>query len=165
MISLIVAVSENGVIGDKNSLPWRLPEDLKRFAEITTGHSVVMGRVTYESIVNKIGRPLPNRLNIVLTRDKSLKAPGCEIINSPEEINKYESPEKEIFVIGGSQVYKIFLPRATKIYKTLVHAKIDGDTHFPEINENEWRQEKSAFAKKDDKNEFDTTFIVYERKK
>lgn len=128
MINMIVAMSKNGVIGNNNDLPWGLKGDLKYFKEVTTGNTIVMGRKTYESI----GKPLPNRKNIVLTRN-DINIEGVEIFNSVIEVLRYsyEYPNESVFVIGGAEIYDQFLPYADKIYITEIEEEIDGDTYFP----------------------------------
>lgn len=124
-ISLIVALSRNGVIGNQNKLPWHLPEDLKHFKALTMGHKIVMGRKTFAAI----GRPLPGRENIVLTRDPTYLAAGVRVIHSPDEI--HPAPDEEIFIIGGVEIYKLFLPRADRFYLTVIDKDFSGDAHFP----------------------------------
>lgn len=135
MISLVVAVSRNNVIGIDGGLPWRLPEDLRKFKSITMGKPMIMGRATYESI----GRALPGRRSIVLTRQAGFTAAGCEIASSREEALMIAGDVDEVMVIGGGTVYEQFLPDADRIYLTRVDADIDGDTWFPEIDRDEWR--------------------------
>lgn len=128
MISMVVAMSRNRVIGKAGKMPWNIPEDLQYFKALTTGHTVIMGRKTFESI----GRPLPNRLNVVLTQDENYEAKGCHIVHSIEEImEKYYNEEEELFIIGGSTLYSAFMSYATKIYMTLIEAEVNGDTYFP----------------------------------
>ncbi|MCZ7648499.1 MAG: dihydrofolate reductase [Planctomycetota bacterium] len=126
-VNLIAAVSTNGVIGVENRLPWKLPGDLKRFKALTMGHPVVMGRKTWASI----GRLLPGRENVILTRDPAFKLAGATICRSPEEALEKLQDAGEIFVIGGAEVYAQFLPRADRLYLTLVHANVEGDARFP----------------------------------
>lgn len=135
MISIIVAIAENGVIGDKNDLLWNIKEDMRRFRTTTMGHPVVMGRKTFESI----GRPLPKRTNVVITRGDS-EFEGCLVAHSIEEAVKMFSPDEEVFIIGGAQIYKQALPLADKLYLTVVHRNYEGDTSFPEIDYSEWRE-------------------------
>lgn len=127
MISLIVAISRNGLIGANNQLPWHIKEDLQHFKTITSGSTIIMGRKTFESI----GKPLPNRRNIVLTRDLTFKSEGIEIVHSVNEILSLCTQESETFIIGGGEVYTLLLPYADKLYITLVDIDIQGDTHFP----------------------------------
>jgi dihydrofolate reductase len=133
IISIIAAVSNNNVIGKDNKLPWHLPGDLKRFKELTTGHTIIMGRKTFESI----GRPLPSRRNIVVTRNKDYKADGVEIIHSIKEALDLVKNEDEVFIIGGEEIYKLALPMANKIYLTRINKEYDGDAFFPELGP-EW---------------------------
>jgi len=134
-LSIIVAIAENGVIGKGNNLLWHISEDLKRFKKLTSGHSIIMGRKTFESI----GKPLPNRRNIVISRNTSIHAEGCEIANSIENALKLTQNEDEVFVIGGGQIYKQALPLANKLYLTRVHADYDGDTFFPSVDTATWK--------------------------
>lgn len=134
MLSLIAAVAENGVIGDKNALLWHISEDLKHFRAVTTGHPVVMGRKTFLSL----GRPLPGRTNVVLTR-QALDIPGCTVVHSLEEAVALFPDDEEVFVIGGVQVYAEALPLAGRFYLTRVRHPYEGDTRFPAWDENEWR--------------------------
>lgn len=134
MISIIVAVARNGVIGDKNRLLWHIAEDLRHFKAITTGHPVVMGRKTYESL----GRPLPNRTNVVVTRQR-IGIPGCTVVHSLEEALTLFGPDEEVFVIGGAQIYAEALPLADRFYLTRVERDYEGDTRFPAWDESAWR--------------------------
>ena len=133
MISIIAAVSNNGVIGVDNKLPWNLPEDLKKFKEITTGNVVIMGRKTYESI----GKALPNRINIVVTRDKNFFVPGVLSANSLDSALLKAGGNKDIFIIGGGEIYKQSMGFADKLYITEVDMEVEGDTTFPTIS-NKW---------------------------
>lgn len=143
--SLIAAISKNGVIGKNNQLLWRVPDDMRRFKELTTGHPIIMGRKTYESI----GKPLPNRANIIITRDKNYPAPGCIVTNSLDEaIEKATEFEgSEIFIIGGGEIYKEAIKLADKLYLTLIHEEKEGDTYFPDYSEFKkeiYREEKET---------------------
>lgn len=146
MISIIVAIATNGVIGCHNRLIWHISEDLKRFKSLTMGHPIVMGRKTFASI----GRALPGRQNIVISRDKALKIDGVDVVASMEEAIKIASTDSEIFIIGGGEIYHLALPLASKLYVTQVEQSPQGDTFFPEIDENEWlethREEHEGFA-------------------
>ncbi|MEG1075528.1 MAG: dihydrofolate reductase [Mucinivorans sp.] len=146
MISIIVAIAANGVIGCHNRLIWHISEDLKRFKSLTMGHPIVMGRKTFASI----GRALPGRQNIVISRDKALKIDGVDVVASMEEAIKIASTDGEIFIIGGGEIYHLALPLASKLYVTQVEQSPQGDTFFPEIDENEWlethREEHEGFA-------------------
>lgn len=160
IISLIVAMDENRVIGYKNKLPWNLPSELRYFRETTKGKPVIMGRKTFESI----GRPMPERLNIIVTRDKNYKAVNCIVVNSREDAIKAAKGNDEIMVIGGAEIYKLFLPIANRLYLTKVHGTFDGDTYFPEFNENEWTKAREKFVEKDNENKYSYTVMVLERK-
>ena len=154
MVKIIVATSKNKVIGDSNSLIWHLPADLKRFKELTTGNSIVMGRKTYESI----GRPLPNRRNIIITRDVKYDVEGCEVVNSLEE--GLMICNNNCFIIGGGEIYKQSMSIADQIYLTLVHEDFEGDTEFPEIG-SEWKMVTSQDFEPDEKNKHKYSFIEY----
>ncbi len=134
MVSIIVAIAANGVIGDRNALLWHISEDLKHFKALTTGHPVVMGRKTYESL----GRPLPNRTNVVITRQEIAIA-GCTVVHSLDEALALFGADEEVFVIGGAQIYAQALPRAGRFYLTRVRRAYEGDTVFPAWDEREWR--------------------------
>lgn len=130
MISLIAAMTaQKRVIGFKNKMPWNLPEDLKRFKRLTSGHMVIMGRKTFESI----GRPLPNRENIVISRQNGFVVPGARVVGSLDQaFELQESPKDEVFVIGGAEIYRLALPHADRLYLTLIHKEFEGDAHFPD---------------------------------
>lgn len=142
-ISFVVAVAKNNVIGRKGDLPWYIPEDLKHFKEITEGGTVLMGRKTFESIINRNKKPLPNRTNAVLTRSKDFQAPdGVLVFNDVDKaLNSLKC--EELFVIGGGTVYQMLMDRADKLYITHVDQEIEGDTYFPEINPAQWKVTKS----------------------
>lgn len=160
-LSAIVAMSDNRVIGDKNQLPWHLPADLKYFKNLTSGHPILMGRKTYESI----GRPLPNRTNIILTRNAEFTAPGCLVVTTIEEAMECarEAQSDEIFIIGGAEVYKQLLPHIERIYLTIVHDQFDGDAFFPELDEDQWQEVSRQNHDADENNEFDFSFVVLDR--
>ncbi len=130
-ISIIVAAATNNVIGRDGELPWRLPEDLKRFRQLTIGKPVIMGRLTYESI----GKPLPDRRNIILSARKGLNIDGCEVVDTPDAAIRLAGDAEEVMVIGGGGVYSAMLPMADRIYMTRINATFDGDTFFPELND------------------------------
>ena len=134
MISIIVAVAENVTIGDKNALLWHISEDLRNFKRITSGHPVIMGRKTYESL----GRPLPNRVNVVVSRTTS-HIEGCTVVDSLEKAIAQFPSDEEIFIIGGAQIYAQAMPLADKFYLTVVEHPYEGDTSFPKWNESEWK--------------------------
>lgn len=157
-VSLIAAVAENGVIGRENALPWRLPADLQHFRRLTTGHPIIMGRRNYESI----GRPLPERTNIVVTRRTDYRAPGCIIAHSLEAAFD-AAPGPEIFVIGGAEIYAQALARADRIYLTRVHARIAGDSFFPAVDWSGWRELTREHHASDARHEYAYTFITLDR--
>lgn len=150
MVSIIVAVSENGIIGKDNDLPWKISEDLKRFKKLTKGHPVIMGRKTHESI----GRILPDRLNIVITRDKDVSYNGCITVNSISDAIRKAGNDKEIFIIGGGEIYKKSLGFVDRIYLTKVHQTVEGDTYFPTLN-SDWKE-----TNREDKDGY--SFITYD---
>jgi len=137
MISYVVAVSKNGVIGREGGLPWHISSDLKRFKEITMGKPVVMGRKTWDSLPRK---PLPGRRNIVITRQPGFSAEGAEVVASPEEALALCADAPEVAVIGGGEVYRLFWPHVDRLYLTEVDLAVDGDTHFPPLSPVEWRE-------------------------
>lgn len=134
-VSLIVAVAKNGVIGVKNTLPWHLPEDLKHFRALTTGHHIIMGRKTYDSL----GRLLPGRTTVIVTRNQNYQVEGAVVVHSLEEAVKVCANDSETFLIGGAELYKDGLKLANKLYLTEIDAEYQGDAHFPEFNQAEWR--------------------------
>lgn len=152
MIKIIVAMSKNRVIGDSNTLIWHLPEDLKRFKQLTTGNTIVMGRKTYESI----GKPLPNRRSIIITRDPDYSAEGCEVVNSLEEALLLSN--SDCFIIGGGEIYRQAIDIADRIYLTLIDKEFEGDTSFPELKD--WVEISCEDFGNDD---FEYSFIQYER--
>ena len=161
MLSIIVAKSINNAIGKDNKLLWKIPDDMKRFKEITTGHTVIMGRKTFESI----GKVLPNRLNIILTRDPNYKIDdsNVKILGGVSDLEEYINDENENFVIGGAQIYSILMPKCQKLYVTQVDKDFVGDTYFPVIRENEWEVTEKTEGPKDE-NDFKYEYITYKRK-
>ena len=159
-ISLIVAAANNDVIGSADDLPWHLPDDLRNFKRLTTGKPIVMGRKTHESI----GRPLPDRRNIVLTRDAAYEAPGCEVVASVEEALERVADEDEVMIIGGGEIYAAFLPMADRVYLTHVYADVEGDTLFKPLDKSAWQliAKESHAADADHDYAFDT--VLFERK-
>jgi dihydrofolate reductase len=157
-ISIVVAMSSNSLIGRDGDLPWHLSADLQHFKSITMGKPVVMGRLTYESI----GRPLPGRENIVLTRDIEYKAEGCTIVHDLEQITSRCSYTEEIMIIGGAQLYIETIPLANKLFITEVHAELDGDIFFPDFDRKQWREIERQHFDADEKNDFDYSFVVLE---
>jgi dihydrofolate reductase len=162
ILSLIVAMSQNRVIGQEGKLPWYLPADLKRFRQLTTGHSVIMGRKTFQSILARLGKPLPDRKNIILTRNHDFSAPGCLLVTSLNEALQAAEGE-EVFVIGGAQIYDLALPQVQRLYLTLLQTDLKGDTYFPELTAAEWKQISRENFPADEKNPFPYSFILYER--
>ena len=160
IISIIVAMARNRVIGKNNRLPWHLPADLKHFKETTMGHPIIMGRKTYESI----GRPLPGRTNIVVTRNPEFRAEGCTVVHSLEEALRAAEEAEEVFVIGGATLYREALPIANRIYLTLVEADIEGDTLFPEIDSDSWEEVHCETHPSDERNPYAYSFIELKRK-
>ncbi|MGG0158360.1 dihydrofolate reductase [Bacillus velezensis] len=160
MISFIFAMDENRLIGKDNDLPWHLPDDLAYFKKVTTGHTIVMGRRTFESI----GRPLPNRRNIVVTSRDESSFPGCIAAHSAEEVLKLIPADEECFVIGGAQLYSALFPYADRLYMTKIHHVFEGDRFFPEFNEAEWELTSRKQGVKNEKNPYDYEYLVYEKK-
>ena len=158
-ISLIVALSQNRAIGLDNHMPWHLSADLKRFKQITWGKPIIMGRRTHESI----GRPLPGRKNIVLTSNRSYVAPGCAVVHSLEEALR-EADAEEAMVIGGAALYQALLPKADRLYLTLIQREFPGDTFFPELDLNDWREVEREDVDADPDSGLSYSFIVLERK-
>lgn len=159
MLSIIVAVAENGIIGDNNSLLWHIREDMLRFRRITSGHPVIMGRKTFESI----GRPLPNRTNVVVSR-QDIAIEGCTVVHSLDEATAAFPREEEIFIIGGAQIYAQALPLADKVYLTQVHRDYTGDTSFPRLDESEWREVLREDFERSETFDAPFSFVDYERK-
>jgi dihydrofolate reductase len=160
MLSLIVAMTPDRVIGSGGDLPWRLSADLQRFKRITMGHTMIMGRKTFESI----GRPLPGRTSIVVTRQRDYAPPGVLVAGGLSEAIEQARGDSEVFVIGGSQMYDLALPYADRLYVTRVESDIEGDTFFPEYDQGDWRLvDSSPQFEPDDRNEFPHRFEVYER--
>lgn len=159
-ISLIVAAAANNVIGADGGLPWHLPNDFKYFKRVTMGKPIVMGRRTWESI----GRPLPGRQNIVLTRDGTFVAPGATVVTSADAAIAAAGDSGELMVIGGGQVYALFLDKAERIYLTRVATDADGDTVFPEFDDRCWQLVSREQHAADDRHAFEFEFRVYERR-
>lgn len=162
MLSIIAAISDNNVIGKDNKLIWQLPEDLKRFKELTTGHTIIMGRKTFESL----GKVLPNRKHIVLTRDTSyhIDNENVEIINDIEDLEKYIDSDEENFVIGGAIIYRQLMPKVDRMYITRIHEKFEGDAYFPVIDEEEWKLIKKIQGIQNENNIYNYEFLTYVRR-
>jgi len=161
MLSIIVALSENNVIGTGNRLPWKISADLRRLKNLTMGHHLLMGRKTFESI----GRPLPGRVNIIITRNENFKAEGCVVTKSMHEALEVSRNDSETFVFGGGEIFREAISLVRKIYMTRVHAEIAGDTFFPVLNPDEWKEVSREDHTKDEHNEYDYSFITYDRVK
>ncbi len=161
-ISIIVAVAENGVIGKDNQLLWKLSADLKRFKAITSNHYILLGRKTFESI----GKPLPNRISLIISRDYTCDFEDCYVFKTINEAIVFatQQNQEEIFVIGGGEIYSQTLPLANRIHLTLVHTEIEGDTYF-DYDESNWKVKHKQIILKDEKNEFDSTYLILEREK
>ena len=162
IISLIVAMDEKRGIGKSGKLPWRLSTDLKRFRELTMGRHIIVGRKTFESI----GKPLPGRHMIVVTRDEGLKPEGCLVAATVQDAIAVarERGESEVLVIGGAEIYGQSLDLADRVYLTQVHAEVDADTFFPEMNRDDWAEKENWYQPADDKNQYSFTFMVLEKK-
>jgi dihydrofolate reductase len=160
-ISMIAAMAKNNVIGINGALPWNLSDDLKYFKKTTTGKTIIMGRKTFLSI----GKALPNRENIILTKDTNFKAEKCIILHSTKEVLKKYANEEEIIIIGGGEIYKAFLPYTDKIYLTIIDAELNGDTFFPHINKKEWLFKLEHEYQANDKNSHDFNIFTLNRKK
>lgn len=159
IISLIVATDENNGIGKDNQLPWHLPADLKYFKTLTTGHPIIMGRKTFESI----GKVLPNRRNIIVSRQEKYTAEGAEVVPSLEDAFLLCENEEEVFIIGGAQIFEHSLTYADVLYLTLINHRFDADTFFPEIDKKIWKELESTSHEADEKNKYSYTFIKYSK--
>ena len=163
MLSIIVAKAKNNIIGKDNKLLWNLPADLKRFKRLTTGHTIIMGRKTFESL----GRVLPNRKHIIFSQNRDLKYDdeNVEVVHSMLEIKEYIDNDEENFVIGGAMIYNLLMPHVTKMYVTQVNKDFEGDAFFPKINEDIWKivEEEKGLVDEESKLEFE--YITYVRKK
>ena len=161
MLSIIVAKAKNNVIGKDNNLIWHLPEDLKRFKTLTTGHNIIMGRRTFESL----GRILPNRFHVILCNDMELNIDdeNVEILEDISLLDKYINSDEENFVIGGATIYKLLMPYCKKMYITEIDKDFDGDVYFPEIDSSEWEVTNKEQGPEDNENDFDYEYVTYER--
>ncbi|GKU79243.1 dihydrofolate reductase [Paenibacillus sp. L3-i20] len=158
-ITLIAAMDRNGAIGFENRMPWRLPAEMAYFKAMTTGKTVLMGRKTFESL----GKPLPNRRNVVLTRQENLVLDGCEVVHSVDEALQQFNQE-ELMIIGGGEIYSLFLPHADMLLLTDVEVEIDAaDAYFPKFSKNEWQVVESQFRENDEKNEYNFTLQTFKR--
>ncbi|HOX82963.1 MAG TPA: dihydrofolate reductase [Chryseolinea sp.] len=164
IISLIAARTLNNVIGKNNDLPWHLPDDMKYFMQTTKGHHTIMGRRNYDSIPEKF-RPLPNRTNIVITRQPHFQAPGCIVVNDLEKglsISR-NNGETETFIIGGAEIYHLGFELADKLYLTEINTTLEGDTYFPDFNKKKWKEISRVHHTKDERHIFDFDFVVYQK--
>lgn len=158
-LTIIAAMSANRVIGRNNDLAWHLPDDLKRFKELTKGHHVIMGRKTYESM----GKPLPGRTNILVTNQKDYKAPGCIIVHTLKEAIQKAENDSQPYVIGGGKIYEQALPLSDTLELTLIHADVEGDTYFPEVDTKIWQIVAKESHQADEKHEYAFDFLTYQR--
>jgi dihydrofolate reductase len=159
-IALVVAMDRNGVIGAGGRLPWRLPADLRRFRHITMGKPIIMGRRTHESI----GRPLPGRENIVVTRDRSYKAAGCTVVHGLDQALEHCHAADEVMIMGGAELYSRTLELADRIHLTEVHADVTGDTYFPPWQREEWQEVSREDFPADSANEYAYSFVILEKR-
>jgi dihydrofolate reductase len=158
IVTIVVAIAENHAIGKNNQLLWHLPKDLKHFKEITSGGTVIMGRKTYDSV----GKPLPNRRNIIITRQQ-IEIAGCEVVNSLQAALDLCRDHKEVFIVGGAEIYKQAMPLTDRIYLTIVHENFEADTYFPEISKDIWKETERTDHEADEKNPLSFSFITLER--
>lgn len=161
MLSIIVAKGKNNIIGKENKLIWNLPADLKRFKEITIGHTIIMGRKTFESL----GRVLPGRKHVVFSQNPDFKVhdENVQVVHSMLEIQEYIENEKENFVIGGAMIYNLLMPHVTKMYITEINEEFEGDAFFPRVNPEIWKETSREKGQKDEKNNLDYDYVIYER--
>lgn len=155
-------MDRNHLIGDGGALPWRLPDEIRRFREITMGHPVLMGRKTYESIPQKF-QPLKGRTNIVLTTQKDYEAPGCTIVHSLKEALEVVSPQQELMVIGGARLFEELMPIVDRLYLTAIDGEYKGDVYFPEFDLREWREIDREFHPRDERHDSPFSFLILDR--
>ena len=164
MIILIAAVAENNALGKDNDLMWHLPDDFKRFKQLTTGHHIIMGRKTFESFP----KPLPNRTHIIISRQKDYAAtiafPDCVVVDTIEQAIAYSPKDQHTYIIGGGEIYKLSLPFADRLELTRVHATFDADAFFPDFNPEDWKLVHAEFHSKDEKHAHDFTYQTFDRK-
>lgn len=158
--SLIVAMTPNRVIGRQGQLPWRLAADLQRFKRLTMGHHIVMGRKTYDSI----GRLLPGRTTVIVSRQENLQVPGAIVVSSMVAALETAAQDPEIFFIGGAEIYRAALPVVDRLYLTIVHANLEGDAYFPPLDMDQWQIDQEEALPADDRNEYATTFRLLTRR-
>lgn len=160
MITIIAAIAENGALGKDNQLIWHLPADLKRFKKVTLGHHIIMGRKTFESL----GKPLPNRTTIIITRNKNYTQKNCIVVNSLNDAIEAAKEDPNPYILGGAEIYKQAMKIANKLDLTLVHHNFEADAFFPEIDLNIWQETTREDFKSDETNKYDYSFITYLRK-
>jgi dihydrofolate reductase len=158
IVTIVVAIAENYAIGKNNQLLWHMPADLKHFKQITSGHTVIMGRRTYDSV----GKPLPNRRNIIITR-QDISIPGCEVVKSVDEALELCAGEEEVFIVGGAEIYKLAMDQTDRIYLTIIHHSFDADTVFPEIDYMQWKETAREDHQPDEKHKYSYSFITLDR--
>ncbi len=158
-LTIIVAMTRNRVIGKGNRIPWHQPADLMRFKKITMGCPIVMGRKTFESLPGL----LPGRRHVVLTRNRNYLAQNCDVVTGWKEMEVLLADSKKVFVIGGADIHLLALPHAERLYLTLLHAELEGDTFFPNWNQSDWSEEGREFLPRDENNKYDMEFIQYRR--
>lgn len=163
LISFVVAMDRNRLIGAQGDLPWRLPDDMKQFREVTMGKPVLMGRVTYESIPDRF-RPLRGRTNIVVTHQEDYTADGCFVAHSLQEALKAAGGAAEVMVIGGAEIFEQLLPQADRIYLTQVHGAFEGDVFFPELDMSQWQEVSRQEHERDERHSVPFTFLLLERR-
>jgi len=159
MITIIAAIAKNNALGKDNKLIWHIPADLKRFKKVTLNHHVIMGRKTYESL----GKPLPNRTNIIITRNANFKAEGCVVVNSLQDAIEAAKEDKSPYILGGAEIYKQAILIADKLDLTFVHHNFEADAFFPEIDKTIWKETLREDFKANDKNKYDYSFVTFER--
>lgn len=157
MITIIAAAAENNALGKNNDLVWHLPDDFKRFKQLTSGHAIIMGRKTFESFPGL----LPNRTHIIMSRKKNYKPEGCIVVDTMEEALKIAKDDPQPFIIGGGEIYRLGMPYAGKIELTRVHHTFEADTFFPHIDERIWKETASVYHPKDEKHRYDFTYLTY----
>jgi dihydrofolate reductase len=164
IISAIAALSRNRVIGRNNDLPWRLPDDMRFFMQTTKGHHVIMGRKNYDSLLPKF-KPLPDRTNIVITRQQNFNAPGCTVLHAVEPAIDMarKNSENECFIIGGAEIYTLAMPYTTRLYLTEIEAHIEGDTYFPEVDKRNWNEISRTHHASDQRHAYAFDIVVYDR--
>ena len=157
-VTIVVAIAENYAIGKHNQLLWHMPADLRHFKQITSGHTVIMGRKTYDSV----GKPLPNRRNIIITR-QDIIIPGCEVVKSVDAALELCKGEEEVFIVGGAEIYKLAMNKTDRIYLTIIHHSFDADSFFPEIDYMEWKETAREDHRPDEKHKYAYSFITLDR--